>query len=132
MLSAKADMSSIPYEGRADVSGIEDIPGMSDTWRTRLKAGIEAQWKSQREVSLAAGMGSGYVNSLFNEDKDPTVDHLLKVCEAAGLSLYYVLYGVDIDREAEEIIRLLKSSSEGKRAGVLQILRDAQTPEAAE
>ncbi|BEV47316.1 helix-turn-helix transcriptional regulator [Afipia carboxidovorans] len=105
---------------------------MTETWKDRLAAGIEAKGKSQREVSLAAGKGPGYVNSLINEGKDPTVDNLLRVCEAAGVSLYYVLYGVEMDREAEEIIRLLKMSSKAKREGLLQVLRDPQAPEAAE
>lgn len=103
---------------------------MSD-WKTRLAAGIKANGKSQREVSLAAGMGPGYVHSLIKENKDPTVDHLLRVCEAAGVSLYYVLYGVQVGRDTEEIIQLLEASSKAKREGMLQVLRDRQSPESA-
>ena len=96
---------------------------MKETWKTRLRDGIKANGKSQREVSMAAGMGPGYVNSLLNENenKDPTVDHLIRVVDAAGLSLYYVLYGVKVDKETEEIIRRLQQSPQA-RASILQLL----------
>lgn len=103
---------------------------MSDAWKKRLIDGIEAKGKSQREVSLAAGKGPGYVNSFLKEGKDPTIENLIKVCEAAGLSLYYVLYGVEMSPETEEIIRLLEAS-ESKRKALLQILRDGSTSSAA-
>jgi transcriptional regulator with XRE-family HTH domain len=124
-VSSKADMSSILYEGRAPISEIADIPAMKDEgWKKRLADGIEAKGLSQREVSLAAGKGPGYVNSLLNEGKDPTINNLLVVCKAAGLSLYSVLYGIEMSRETEEIVRKLEMSSEAKRRGLLQILQD--------
>jgi hypothetical protein len=124
-------MSSVLYEGRARLSEIADIPGMSDeSWKTRLADGIKANGKSKREVSLAAGMGPGYVHSILAEGKDPTVDNLLRVCEAAGISLYYVLYGVKMDPETEAIVRQLQSSSPAKRRGLLDFLRDEHTEEA--
>lgn len=101
---------------------------LTEDWKARLDAGIKAKGKSKRGVSLAAGMAPGYVHSILNEGKDPTIDNLLKVCEAADLSLYYVLYGVQVDRETEEIIQLLKDPS--KRQGLLQLLK-GQPPEAA-
>ena len=103
-----------------------------ETWQDRLASELEAKEKSMREVSLAAGKGAGYVHSLLTDGKNPRVENLLKVCEAANISLYYVLYGVKVDRELEEIIRLLQASSKAKREGLLQILRDPQAPEAAE
>lgn len=124
-ISAKEDMSSILYERRASVSEIADIPAMTkESWRSRLARGIELKGKSQRQVSLAAGKGAGYVNSLIKEEKDPTIDNLLRICSAAELSLYWVLYGVDMAPETEEIIRLLETSSPRRRRGLLDALRD--------
>lgn len=121
-ISSIADMSSVLYEGRARVSEIEDIRGMkTDGWKGRLAAGIKKNGKSKREVSLAAGMGPGYVHSVLKEGKDPTIDHLMKICEAAGLSLYYVLMGVQVSPETEAIIRMLETS-ETKRRGLAQLL----------
>lgn len=129
-ISSIADMSSVLHEGRARVSEIADIPGMTSAdWRDRLEKGIKDSGKSLREVSLAAGKGPGYVHSILKEGKDPTIDNLIKVCEAAGLSVYSVLYGVQVDRETEEIIQLLKDPDQ--RKGLLQVLKKKPGPEAA-
>jgi len=113
------------------MSEIEDISAMSEDWRSRLAAGIKANKKTRRGVSLAAGMGAGYVSSLLKEEKDPTIDNLLKICAAADVSVYYVLYGVKIDRETEEIIQIL-SSSKTRTKGLLQVLRNPEAPENVE
>lgn len=132
-ISAKEDMSSIRNERRVSVSEIEDIPAMAkEDWRSRLKRGIEAKGKSQRAVSLSAGMGPGYVNSLIKEMKDPTIDHLIKICEAAELSLYYVLLGVEMEPETEQIVLLLEKSSPRRRRGLLDALRDEDSGSAKE
>lgn len=98
-------------------------------WKLRLAAGIEASGKSQREISLAAGMGPGYVNSLINEGKDATVGHLKAICDAAGFSFYFVIGGFDITPEREEFLRLLEAVNEDARLGVLNLLRLARQPE---
>lgn len=98
-------------------------------WKARLAAGMKKNGKSKREVSLAAGMGPGYVHSILKEGKDPTIDHLIKICEAADLSLYYVLIGIEASRETEEIVKLLEASK-SKRQGLVQLLLDA--PETSE
>ena len=123
-LSSIADMSSILYQGRARISEIADIPGMKQSdWKSRLIEGIEAQGKSQREVSLAAGRGPGYVNSLLKEGKDPTVENLITVCRAANISLAWVLFGFEMSRETEEIVRLLETGSPKRRDSLLQLLQ---------
>lgn len=128
-ISSLADMSSILYEGRARVSVIADIPGMSETsWKARLASGIKAKGKNPREVSIAAGKGPGYVHSILKEGKDPTIQNLLAVCEAADLSLTWVLFGFDISRETEEIVRELEASPPTRREGLLQFLRSATPP----
>lgn len=95
-----------------------------DAWRQRLADALTATGKSKREVSLAAGMGPGYLHSLLSEGKDPTVQNLIKVCEALGVSLSFILYGLDLTAQNEEILRLLQKSTPGELGGLLQILRD--------
>jgi len=85
---------------------------------------IRASGKSQRDISLTAGMGPGYVNSLFKESKDPTIENLMRVCQAVGVSLSYVLYGYQMTAETEEILKLLEDASPGERSGLLQLLRE--------
>ena len=108
------------------MSVLEDIPAMSESsWKTRLADGIKAKNKTQREVSIAAGKGPGYVHSLLKEGKDPTIHNLLAICEAADLSLTWVLFGFEISRETEEIVRELEATPPELRDGLLQFLRGA-------
>lgn len=97
---------------------------MSEGWKTRLAEAIEANGKTKRGVSLAAGMAPGYVHSILKEGKDPTIDNLIKVCGAAGVSLSFVLNGFQMSPETEEIMKLLEASKT-KRQGLLQLLREA-------
>lgn len=101
-------------------------------WKQRLKAGIAANGLSQREVSLAAGLGAGYVNGMINDDKDATIGHLLSVCRAANLSIYKVLGDFDITPETEEFLRLLVNVDEETQKSILHLLQSARKPEAAQ
>lgn len=95
-----------------------------DAWRERLATALKESGKSKREVSLAAGMGPGYVHSILAEGKDPTVQNLIKVCDELGVSLSFILYGYELTAENEEILRLLKAATPGEREGLLKILRE--------
>lgn len=97
---------------------------MSESWQDRLARGIKEKRLSQRAVSLAADMGPGYVNSLIKEGKDPTIEHLMAVCKAADLSLSWVLFGIEISAETEEIMTLLEGAPETKRESLLNLLRE--------
>lgn len=99
----------------------------SSGWKKRLADGIRDKGKSKREVSLAAGRGPGYVHSLLKEDKDPTIDNLVEVCQAADLSLIWVLFGFEMTRETQEIVQALESGSPDQRQGLLQFLRDKKS-----
>ena len=124
-VSAIEDKSSLLYEGRANIFSAEDIHGMENAdWRERLAHAIKATGKSDRSLSLAAGLGPGYVHSIFKEGKDPTIANLVAVCRVVGVSLSWVLYGLEISSETEEIVRLLETRPKSREA-VLQILREA-------
>lgn len=97
------------------------------TWRDRLADAIRDSGRSQRSVSLAAGLGPGYVNSLLNEGKDPTVENATRVCKELGISLSWLIYGIEMSPETEEILRLLEERPD-ERAGILQILRARRKP----
>lgn len=82
-------------------------------WRGRLAAAIAKSGRSEREISLSAhppgkaSLGPGYVHSILKVGKDPTVGNLQAICDAVGVSIYYVLGGFDITPEREEFLRLL-------------------------
>jgi transcriptional regulator with XRE-family HTH domain len=123
-ISSIADKSSVLDEGRAHLSEIADIPLMNEMqWRKRLAFAVEASGKSKREISLAAGLGAGYVHSILSEGKDPTIERFLKVCAATGVSLTHVIYGFNVSPEDEEFLRLIAEAPERERVAVLALLR---------
>jgi hypothetical protein len=101
---------------------------MNDGWRGRLKAAVEASGKSPRAVSLEAGRAHGYVFSLLNEGKDPTITNLSAVCRVLGVSLPSILYGQDVTPEGEELLNLVADADPKVVQGVLDILRANKKP----
>lgn len=77
---------------------------------------------SKRAVSLAAGLGAGYVHSILAEGKDPTIEKLMDVCAVIGASPSFILYGLDIMPEDAEIIGAMRSDPTTRDA-VLALLR---------
>lgn len=80
-----------------------------------------------RDVSLKAGCAAGYVQSLLTEGKDPTIDRLIRVCNALGVSLSWLIYGVELTPAREEIVGLLQDNP-GMESGILQVLRSKARP----
>lgn len=95
-------------------------------WKTRLEEALEKSGRSKRSVSLAAGLGPGYVHSIIKEGKDPTIENLMAVANVLNVSLSYLLYGYEVSKEAEEILSLLERKPQ-QRAAILQLLRDQAT-----
>lgn len=93
-------------------------------WRPRLADALARSGKTKRGVSLAAKLGAGYLHSILVEGKDPTIDNLIAVCREIGVSLTYVLYGVEITPATEAILRELEALSPARREGLLRLLND--------
>lgn len=100
---------------------------MQTDWRERLEDAMGKTGRSKREISLAAGKGPGYVHSILKEGKDPTIDNLIAICAALGVSLSKILYGIEMSPETEEILSLIEDNPK-RRDGILQILRDRENP----
>lgn len=101
---------------------------MNSGWRDRLKVAVEASGKSPRAISLEAGRAHGYVFSLLNEGKDPTLSNLSAVCRVLGVSLPSILYGQEITPEGEELLNLVADADPKVVQGVLDILRANKRP----
>jgi transcriptional regulator with XRE-family HTH domain len=118
-------MSSVLYEGRAKISVSEDIAAMNQEWRNRLASFLEDRKLSKREVSLAAGMGPGYIHSILKEGKDPGVESLIKVCDTLGITLSWLLYGFDIGPEDERLLQQIQNADPQSKEALLTLLRSA-------
>lgn len=79
---------------------------MDQKWRERLAEAIQADGRSLRELSRAAGVGENYVQQLLHEAKDPRFQKLQDVLQALGsAATIYVILGFRINSDAESFLR---------------------------
>lgn len=90
-------------------------------WRGRLQAALKERDMSMRAASIGAKLGPGVVNSWFKEGKDPSMSNLLAVCEFAGISAAYVIFGLHMSEDTLKLVRLLEKHPD-RRGGILQLL----------
>ena len=87
----------------------------------RLEEAIASSGMSMRQISLSAGLSGTYISNLLKTRKEPTVGNLAAVCQAMGASLSYVLVGLDISPETEQVIQRLEKNP-AHRQSVLSLL----------
>lgn len=98
-----------------------DNKELLDSMRQRLAAKLEEKNIPMRTAGVNAGLGMSYVSGILKEGKDPQVTKLAKLCDANGISLTWVLYGIDITPESEKLLKLFESEPE-KRDSILALL----------
>lgn len=76
-----------------------------------------------REISLRAGHGPNFVSQLLREEKAPSLDKFLAVCAAMNISPTYILSGLPVTPEAEEILQEILVAQEDVRAALRTIVR---------
>jgi transcriptional regulator with XRE-family HTH domain len=122
-ISAIADASSDSDSGRAMIHFYSQNGCMSGAgWRQRLRAAIDRDGRSMRDVSLAAGLSHGYVHGILQDDKEPTLDRFLKVCETLGVSATHILVGSEVTPATERIVEALEKEP-AMRDAILALLR---------
>jgi transcriptional regulator with XRE-family HTH domain len=62
-------------------------------WKKRLKDAIDADGRSASAISTSAGFTRSYISGIFNEGKDPSVEHFLGLCETLNVSPVFILTG---------------------------------------
>lgn len=95
-------------------------------WKERLFEAIEADSRSDRAISLGAKLGPNYIEQMRKKGKMPGADAVLKLCKALGISPVFLLTGMQITPEEEEVLTLLASLSDEQRQRFLGFLRDLQ------
>lgn len=116
-ISAIADTSSGFYRGRACAPENWQFEAMTGgDWRQRIEDAAKRDGRSLRDISLAAGLSHGYLHGILRDDKEPTLDRFIRICQELNLSVAYALLGVQISPEAEKIVRLLENRPETRDA----------------
>lgn len=93
-----------------------------DDWRGRLEAAVKNCGRSRRDISLAAGLGAGYLHSILSERKEPTVASLLKICRATDVSVCRVLMGFEMTPEDEYFLKLANLADDDLKRSLLLLL----------
>lgn len=95
-----------------------------EEWRERFLAVVDADGRSDRAISLAAGCNENAVNEIRNTAKSPRVDRLLALIGELDVSVAYIFTGIELSREDEDFLKTILSLSPAGRAGVLAIVQE--------
>lgn len=82
----------------------------ADGWRNRLDDAVKASGRSRRAISLAAGFAENYLIMVIDKGRNPSVENLVDLCSAIGVSPVWVILGHDITPEDERIVRALQDN----------------------
>lgn len=97
---------------------------MATDWRERLLAAIKADGRSDRAISLAAGLGENFVSQLRNSETDPSTKRVLALAAVLNVSINQLFLGrEDITPQDEELLNLLKTRSPEEQAALLTLWR---------
>jgi transcriptional regulator with XRE-family HTH domain len=99
---------------------------MRQTWRDRLEEVLTERGLSMRSVSLRAGLGENYLVGVLRENKDPSIERLIKVADTLGVSLSWLLYGAVIGPEEERLLRLFAKLQPKRRQAILDLASDQE------
>lgn len=92
-------------------------------WRERLLTAIDADRRSDREISASAGLGENYVFQLKTKVSSPSIDAVIRLADTLGTSATFLLTGIELDAEGEEFIRLAAGLPVEQRRKLLDLLQ---------
>jgi transcriptional regulator with XRE-family HTH domain len=100
-------MSSVTDCGRAFYGDLPEGARMKpDGWKQRLQGALDSSGMTMRAASLAARQNAGYMHSILKTDRDPSVTHLIAVCQVLNVSLTYIIFGWDVSPQTERLLQL--------------------------
>lgn len=92
---------------------------VTETWRDRLIAAIDASEWPDRQIGIRSGAGQSWVSDFKNGGKVPKLDTFLDVCRFLDVSPAYILTGLPITPEIESILQGLLRLGPESRAHLL-------------
>jgi transcriptional regulator with XRE-family HTH domain len=107
---------------------ISDIAAMMGSWRERLTQALANSGRSMRSVSIAAKCSPNYLHSILAEGQEPAIDRLLRIADVMNVSLSWLLYGLEIGRQEEELLRRYALLSDRQRQAILDLAGGPDEP----
>lgn len=81
-----------------------------EVWRKRLLTAVDRDQRSDRRISIAAGLGENFVNQLRRHKKVPTIESFLALVDVLGTaSAIYVLTGVEMNSRVATLLQAAQS-----------------------
>ena len=93
-------------------------------WRRKLLEAADRSGRSDRDISLCAGVNPSYLNEMRRMGKDPSVPRALALANELRVSIASLfLDRDDISAEDEELLALSHQSTAAEREAVLTLWR---------
>ncbi|NVK56678.1 MAG: helix-turn-helix transcriptional regulator [Alteromonadaceae bacterium] len=100
----------------------DELTEQMDEIRERVRAAIDSHELSARQILIKAGLGPSFLGGFLIEKKDPRLSSLAKLADALGVSLIYLIYGVELSQESERVLRELDKNP-ARRDHILGLLQ---------
>jgi transcriptional regulator with XRE-family HTH domain len=94
-----------------------------EEWRKRLQEAVDKSGKSMRAISLTAGCSASYLHGILKEDKEPTLPRLVRICSEIGVSVTYIILGIEMSPTHEALLLLMSDLPDVQQQLLLEIAR---------
>jgi transcriptional regulator with XRE-family HTH domain len=88
----------------------------SEHMRTRLREAIAASGRTQKDITSSARLGHGYLTNILARNQMPSVDKLDAICQELNVSVAWVMYGVDLPPDYQEVFDAMERNPKKFRA----------------
>jgi transcriptional regulator with XRE-family HTH domain len=94
-----------------------------EEWRKRLQEAVDKSGKSMRAISLTAGCSASYLHGILKENKEPTLARLVKICSEIGVSVTYIILGIEMSPTHESLLLLMSDLPDAQQQLLLELAR---------
>lgn len=96
-------------------------PMANITWRQRLEQAITKSGMSERAISRAIGRAPGYTQGIIKLGKEPSIESVVRLADVLGVSLEWLLFGIEQDGDTDRLMRIYAGLSPDQRAEFLRL-----------
>lgn len=101
---------------------------MDDNWFPRLIEAIEADPRSKRAISQAAGLGPNFVQQMIKNGKEPGAANLQALVRVLGtVKMFYIMTGIEVSPEDEDFLRSALAAPPRLRTRIQHLLEEVSS-----
>lgn len=104
-------------------------PAMQNDWRSRLRKALDRDERSDRRISLDAGLGPNFISQLYNDGKEPGIDKLMAVLNELGTAAALtVIADYEISDQDEALLRAVLDLEDEAKENARAFFESLQAP----